>query len=88
MVGTRAAMHYAGAALILSILGIIFLTHDVLTIDGNDIAQAGILIAILGGAVTGILGFMSGMVLGRHISAGKDTKDRPEFTGLGSGLDA
>lgn len=65
----RAIPHYAGISLILSVGGIIFLTYITLTYEGNDIAQAGILIGILGSIATGILGFMSGIVLGRHFAA-------------------
>ena len=66
---THAITHYAGLALLLAVGGIILLTHDTLTYEGNDIAQAGILIGILGTVATGILGFMSGMVLGRNMSS-------------------
>lgn len=64
----RAIAHYAGATLVLAVFGIIFLTHTALAYEGNDLAQVGILIGILGTVVTGILGFLSGMVLGRHIA--------------------
>lgn len=72
----RAIPHYAGIALLLSVGGIIFLTWITLTYEGNDIAQAGILIGILGSIATGILGFMSGIVLGRHFSQ-TDTDREP-----------
>lgn len=68
--GHRALAHYAGLALLLAIGGIIYLTHLTLTYEGNDIAQAGILIGILGAVCTGILGFMSGIALGRHLGGG------------------
>lgn len=73
--GYRAVQHYSGLALLLSIGGIIYLTHLTLTYEGNDIAQAGILIGILGAVCTGILGFMSGMVLGKHITSDKKESD-------------
>lgn len=76
----RAIAHYAGSALLLAVLGIIWLTNQTLTYEGNDIAQAGILIGILGTVVTGILGFLSGMVLGRHISA-TDKKESDDQAG-------
>lgn len=76
MIKHGSAIHYAGWALLLSIFGIIYLTNITLTVEGNDIAQAGILIGILGSVATGILGFMSGIVLGKHFS--EKTKDFDE----------
>lgn len=64
----RALAHYAGSGLLLAIFGVIFLTYTALAYEGNDLAQVGILIGILGTVITGILGFMGGMVLGRHIA--------------------
>jgi uncharacterized membrane protein len=72
----RALAHYAGLGLLTSISGIVFLTWTALAYEGNDLAQVGILIGILGTVVTGILGFMGGMVLGRHI-AENDKKAEP-----------
>lgn len=65
----RAFIHYAGLSLLTAIIGIIWLTNQTLTYEGNDIAQAGILIGILGSVVTGVLGFMSGLVFGKHIES-------------------
>lgn len=78
MKGHRAISHYAGLALLLSIAGIIYLTHITLTYEGNDIAQAGILIGLLGSTATGILGFLSGIVLGRHFEKQESVDALPE----------
>lgn len=72
--GKSAAMHYGGISLILCILGIVYLTKLTLTVEGNDIAQAGILIGILGTVASGIMGLMSGIVLGRHFAAQEQEK--------------
>lgn len=80
--GNRAIAHYAGTSLLLAIFGIIFLTWTALAYEGNDLAQVGILIGILGTVVTGILGFLSGMVLGRHI-ADTDKKGAADAEGAG-----
>jgi uncharacterized integral membrane protein len=71
----RSLAHYAGIGLLGAIFGIIFLTYTALAYEGNDLAQVGILIGILGSVVTGILGFMGGMVLGRHISESDKDKE-------------
>lgn len=68
----RAIAHYAGASLILSITGLIYLTHEVFAYEGNDIAQAAVLIGVLANVAIGVLGFMSGLALGRHISGQKE----------------
>ena len=71
----RAIAHYAGVGLLMAVFGIIFLTYTALAYEGNDLAQVGILIGILGTVVTGILGFLSGMVLGRHIADSDKDKE-------------
>lgn len=84
---SKAVIHYAGLALLMAVGGIVFLTWIALTYEGNDIAQAGILVGLLGSVATGILGFMSGMVLGRHFQADlPDTKGGPVDGGIGPGF--
>jgi uncharacterized membrane protein len=56
----------ASIALLMAVGGIIMGVHEVLTIQGNDAATAGVLIGVLGTVATGILGFMSGLVVGKH----------------------
>jgi hypothetical protein len=73
----RAIQHYVGATLVMAVAGIIWLTHDTLTYEGNDIAQAGILIGILGTVAANILGLLGGMVLGRHFAL-KEQKEQAD----------
>jgi uncharacterized membrane protein YccF (DUF307 family) len=71
----RAITHYVGAALLLDILCVAWLIHETLAYEGNDIAQAAVLIGGPISVATLLVGVISGIALGKHMAQEQQAKE-------------